>query len=93
MVAAGEITEAGCERLRRSRTLQNAGVEAKTDEDVRRLFDLIHQHGSLDYAAGIAAEWARRAQASFDKALEWLPPSVHRDVLETLVSYVHQRQR
>lgn len=93
MLAAGEITDAGCKRLQHLGRLHDVEIEAKTDSDVRRLFELIHEHGSLDYASSVAAEWARRARASFDEVLEWLPPSTHRDVLEMLVEYVHQRQR
>jgi geranylgeranyl diphosphate synthase type II len=68
------------------------GADGKTMADVRWLFELLDQQGSVDHAASVARV---HAEAAADRlgALDWLAPSPHRDVLEELVAYVHRRTR
>ena len=69
-----------------------AARPVKTADDVDWLFDLIHRHGSLDYAADLARRHARNASQLLEE-LDWIPPSRHRQVLEELVAYVHERHK
>ncbi len=91
LVVRGELSPGGrtdiAARLGRQRTL-----ESKTLEDIRWLYGLMRSVGSLDHARNVAAHHARQASAVL-AGLDWLPPSRHRDVLTTLVDYVHGRTR
>jgi geranylgeranyl diphosphate synthase type II len=66
--------------------------ESKNLDDIRWLFDLMQRMGSLNHARDIAARHAREAAAVLAD-LDWLPPSQHRDMLTSLVDYVHGRTR
>jgi geranylgeranyl diphosphate synthase type II len=65
---------------------------SKNLDDIRWLFDLMQRMGSLNHARDIAARHAREA-ADVLADLDWLPPSQHRDMLTSLVDYVHGRTR
>jgi geranylgeranyl diphosphate synthase type II len=93
MVIAGELTDNGYRRLRRA-TLREPAAPSKNAGKVRRLFELIDKHGSIDYAASVARRWASEAQNMFEtRVVPWMPRSIHRDVLQAVVEYVHQRRR
>jgi geranylgeranyl pyrophosphate synthase len=93
MVADGELTPKGYKRLQQS-NLGDLQTRSKTRAHVSRLFDLINKYGSIDYAAAIAQRWASDARAVFEtKVVPCMPRSVHRDVLEAVVEYVHRRHR
>ena len=65
----------------------------KTGRDVQILLDEIERSGSLDYARGVAAEWSARASRHFERlCADRLAPSMHRDLLGSLVDYVHRRE-
>lgn len=66
--------------------------ESKKLDDIRWLFDLMQRMGSLNHARDLAARHAREAAAVLAD-LDWLPPSQHRDMLTSLVDYVHGRTR
>ncbi len=91
LVAEGELTPSGRERLRGAWTSSSPPVEEKTPEQVRFLLELIHRHGSLEYARQVAREWLRRAEQAFAECGGWLLPSAHRDLLQALLTYVLQR--
>jgi geranylgeranyl diphosphate synthase type II len=65
----------------------------KTEADVRYLWDLIQQYGSLQYSRDIAGRMARKADSILTSAGEWMPDSVHRDFLRDMVEYVTARDR
>lgn len=94
LVATDQLTDAGRDRLRRAGVGRAHGGPVKTTRDVRRLYELVRKYDSIDYAAGVAEAWAADARESFDTDLtRLLRPSVHRDVLDAVVDYVHQRRR
>jgi geranylgeranyl diphosphate synthase type II len=64
----------------------------KTEADVQFLGDLIRRHGSLDYAAAVAARFALRAQDFFDTMTK-VPASVHRNFLRYLAEHVVRRDK
>ncbi|MHA3023481.1 polyprenyl synthetase family protein [Mycobacterium sp. BMJ-28] len=66
--------------------------EPKHLDDIRWLFELMQRMGSLTHARNVAATHARQA-ASVLAGLDWLPASQHRDVLSSLIDYVHGRTR
>jgi geranylgeranyl diphosphate synthase type II len=53
---------------------------------------LMHRVGSLRHARDVAARHTREAVTVL-AGLDWLPCSRHRDVLASLVDYVHGRTR
>ena len=65
---------------------------AKNLDDIRWLYRLLRQSGSLDHARALARRQADAAAAAL-ATLDWLPASQHRQVLSGLVDYVHERTR
>ncbi len=66
--------------------------ESKSLNDIRWLYELMQRVGSLTHARDVAARHAQDAAAVL-VGLDWLPPSRHRDMLTSLVDYVHGRTR
>ncbi|PTL79793.1 phosphoesterase [Vitiosangium sp. GDMCC 1.1324] len=91
LVTRGELTHGGREHLRRALAESQPPMKEKTPEQVRFLLELIHRHGSLDYARQSARTWLQRAEASFAACEGWLLPSEHRNLLQVLLTYVLQR--
>jgi geranylgeranyl diphosphate synthase type II len=89
-VSSGSLSEGGRERLRTSLSNQR---QVKTLEHVRWLQGLIERSKSLDYARQVAGSWANRASCELERLTSFLPASRHRQVLESLVGYVHRRVR
>jgi geranylgeranyl diphosphate synthase type II len=90
LVVDGALTAEG--RARLVDLVWRGGTTVKSMADVQWLFELIERQGSSEYAAGIARDHAASAARKLD-ALDWLPPSSHRAVIENLVDYVHGRTR
>jgi geranylgeranyl diphosphate synthase type II len=91
LTARDELSATGrAEILAQLRALDSDS--AKTLDDVRWLYRLLRQAGSLDHARAVAGEQADAAAAVL-AALDWWPASRHRDVLGGLVDYVHERSR
>lgn len=88
LVAAGDLTVSGRERLLEDRS---PGDE-KTQPDVDWLFRLLRDRESVDYARRVAIRHAERA-GDLLSSLNWIPTSDYRSVLEALVDYVHERDR
>lgn len=65
----------------------------KTREDVAFLSALIMRHDGLGYAREVARRFGDDAQARLGACAGFLPPSVHREFLESLVDYVQTRER
>jgi geranylgeranyl diphosphate synthase type II len=65
---------------------------AKNLDDIRWLYRLLRQSGSLDHARALAGQQADAAAAAL-ATLDWLPASQYRQVLSGLVDYVHERTR
>jgi geranylgeranyl diphosphate synthase type II len=91
LVARGELTPSGREELRRAWAPPSPPLKEKTPEQVRFLLELIHRHGSLEYGRQVAREWLRRAERAFAECEAGFLPSVHRDLLQALLSYVLHR--
>ncbi|MGE2728063.1 polyprenyl synthetase family protein [Mycolicibacterium vaccae] len=87
----GELSRAGRDIIT-DFLAQHSVSDTKTLDDVRWIHELMNRVGSLEYAREVAAQHARQAAAILD-ALDWLPPSQHRDALTSLVDYVHGRTR
>jgi geranylgeranyl diphosphate synthase type II len=64
--------------------------EHKTEADIAWLTRLIERHGSIDYARGVADDFARRASRILH-GVDGLHPSPHRDFLHGLVDFVISR--
>ncbi|WP_164009301.1 polyprenyl synthetase family protein [Pyxidicoccus trucidator] len=93
LVAEGALTAPGEARLREALCAHEARSPVKTEADVRLLLSLIERQGSLDYAQGLARQWAEDAEQRLESCREWLPDSVHRRLLDSLVAYVLARVR
>jgi geranylgeranyl diphosphate synthase, type II len=93
LVAEGELTSAGRERLRAAGAPGRREGPAKTEAEVRWLLSLTERYDAVPYAREVARTWAGEAQAALDACEGWLPASVHRDFLQALVAYVVERVR
>lgn len=91
MVDARQLTDEGSARLREA--MKGHGTRYKTSEEIELLMSLIRQHGSIEYARGVARRWTEDARAQLEKCSAWMVPSIHRSVLEELVAYVYSRLR
>jgi geranylgeranyl diphosphate synthase type II len=89
--AQGDLSPAGQAAIL-THLRELGAAEAKTLDDVRSLYALMHRTGSLDHARAVALGQADAAAAAL-RTLDWLPASNHREVLEGLVGYVHERTR
>jgi geranylgeranyl diphosphate synthase, type II len=87
---SGALTAAGRSRL--DDAVWGGRSASKSMTDVQWLFELLERQRSIEYAGGVARDYARAAAAQLAR-LDWLPPSSHRAVLEGLVDYVHERTR
>ncbi|WP_235632939.1 polyprenyl synthetase family protein [Mycolicibacterium fluoranthenivorans] len=91
LTARGDLSHSGHTEIVTFLAGQNHS-SSKNLDDIRWLFDLMQRMGSLNHARDIAARHAREA-ADVLADLDWLPPSQHRDMLTSLVDYVHGRTR
>ena len=89
LVASGDLSDAG--RLRARAAVLRDRAPAKTPDEVRFLLGLVERHGSIAHARAVARAWADGAQGAYDACAPLLLPGVHRDVLEGLIRYVHER--
>lgn len=91
LAARGELSRTGraeiAARLQRRRT-----SDSKNLDDIRWLFGLMNRVGSAEHAREVARWHARKAAMQL-AGLDWFPASRHRDVLCSLVDYVHGRAR
>ncbi len=67
--------------------------EYKTIEEVRELRALLDKYESVEAASAIAAHAARRADLGWSALSRDLPCSIHRELVDSLVSYVAERGR
>lgn len=88
LVALGQLTPGGRDRL----LLDGGAAEEKSQADVDWLYRLVVERDSIGYARRLATQHAERA-GELLTALTWIPPSPYRAVLESLVRYVHERDR
>jgi geranylgeranyl diphosphate synthase type II len=91
LVADGHLSMEGAERLRRAATVGDNGVKSTVDVDF--LFSLIRKYGSIAYARAVARRRAIHARKLLGGRDGWIPGSVHRSFLESLVDYVVERSR
>lgn len=91
LAGRGELSQSGRAEIK-TRLQGHHPSEPKSLNDIRWLYELMQNVGSLQHARDVAAEHARRAAAALG-GLDWLPPSRHRDLLAALVDYVHGRTR
>ncbi len=93
LVEEGELTSRGEALLRDALRAHGASGPVKTEADVRFLLSLIEREGSIDYAQAVARRHAEDAQQRLEACREWLPSSVHSQLLDALVAYVLSRAR
>jgi geranylgeranyl diphosphate synthase, type II len=91
LATRGELSQAGRVEIA-ARLQRHRPSESKNLDDIRWLFTLLQRVGSLDHARAVARRHAREA-ATVLASLDWFPASQHRDVLASLVDYVHGRAR
>jgi geranylgeranyl diphosphate synthase type II len=93
LVEEGELTSRGEALLRDALRAHGTSGPVKTEADVRLLLSLIEREGSIDYAQAVARRQAEDAGQRLEACREWLPPSVHSQLLDALVAYVLSRAR
>ncbi|WP_396932240.1 polyprenyl synthetase family protein [Mycolicibacterium sp.] len=91
LTTRGELSDSGRAELE-GRLQQHRPSECKSIDEVRWLYELMHDVGSLRHARDVAAAHAEKAAAVL-ASLDWFPHSRHRDMLADLVDYVHGRTR
>jgi geranylgeranyl diphosphate synthase, type II len=91
LTANGQLSHSGKAEIQ-ARLQGHHSSEAKSLNDIRWLYELMHRVGSLGHARDVAAGHAQEA-AIVLAGLDWLPHSRHRDMLASLVDYVHGRTR
>jgi geranylgeranyl diphosphate synthase type II len=91
LVTDGELTPSGRQRLQGLLAAAPPNRPEKTPEQVRFLLALIERQGSIDHARHVAQQWLRDSERALAACFEWVPPSIHRSLLEGLLSYVLQR--
>ena len=91
LTANGQLSHSGKAEIE-ARLRGHHSSESKSLNDIRWLYELMHRVGSLSHARDVAAGHAREA-AIVLASLDWLPGSRHRDMLASLVDYVHGRTR
>lgn len=90
---AGELSPIAYRTLTAHLADDGAG-SVKTQADVAFLAQLVRRPGSLAHARSVASRRARRAKRSLQgMALTFMPPSPHREFLESLVGFVMVRDR
>lgn len=83
---AGHLTSEGAARLRDHHDRQRA-APTKTHEDVAFLFHQIKSCGSITHATEVCNHHATEARDVLAGTSPFLPPSVHRDLLQALVDF------
>jgi geranylgeranyl diphosphate synthase, type II len=83
---AGHLTSEGAARLRDHHDRQPP-APTKTQEDVSFLFHQIKSCGSITHATQICNHHASKARDILATTISFLPPSVHRDLLQALVDF------
>jgi geranylgeranyl diphosphate synthase type II len=91
LTALGQLSQSGRLEIE-ARLHGHHPSESKSLNDIRWLYELMHRVGSLNHAREVAARHAREAATAL-AGLDWLPRSRHRDMLASLVDYVHGRTR
>ncbi|MDX1468263.1 MAG: polyprenyl synthetase family protein [Acidimicrobiia bacterium] len=86
LLKAGDLTSGGQAAIDSLRTT------AKTSDDVEWLLDLLIRQQSAVYAARMARKHAELADIAL-RSLDWIPRNRHRDILEDLIAFVHERTR
>ena len=92
LTANGQLSQSGKAEIQARMQGSHHPAESKSLNDIRWLYELMHRVGSLSHARDVAAGHAREA-AIVLAGLDWLPRSRHRDMLASLVDYVHGRTR
>ena len=92
LTANGQLSQSGKAEIQARMQGSHHPGESKSLNDIRWLYELMHRVGSLSHARDVAAGHAREA-AIVLAGLDWLPRSRHRDMLASLVDYVHGRTR
>ncbi len=67
--------------------------EQRTAADVRRIAELMEEHGSIDFAIDYGHGVAAAAHAALPAAFAGVPDSVHLDFIRALVPYMLERTR
>ncbi|BCZ25388.1 polyprenyl synthetase family protein [Mycobacterium senriense] len=91
LTVCGQLSQSGRAQIQ-ARLQVRQPSEAKSLNDIRWVYELMHRTGSLKHARNVAAEHAKEAAAVL-AGLDWFPRSRHRDMLADLVDYVHGRTR
>jgi geranylgeranyl diphosphate synthase type II len=87
----GRISATSARALARGIDRAAGAVEFKTVDDVLFLRDLIRRQRSIDHARAVAVRRAQRARRTLTSLSRSWPPSVHRDFLHDLTTFVIER--
>lgn len=91
-VGSGALPTSVAETLRRD-LLGTEGASREDARDIEWLRDAIEQTGGIEHATLVASEHHDAAHEVLAETRDWLPPSIHRAFLTTLVDYAVERRR
>jgi geranylgeranyl diphosphate synthase, type II len=89
--AEGQLSARSARALARGIDAAAGAEDFKTIEDVAFLRDLIRRQRSIDHARAIAVRRAQRARGMLGSLSRGWPPSLHRDFLHDLTTFVIER--
>ena len=89
--AEGRLSARSARALARGIDQAAGEEEFKTADDILFLRDLIRRHRSIDHARAVALRRAQRAGRTLTTLSRSWPPSVHRDFLHDLTTFVIER--
>jgi geranylgeranyl diphosphate synthase type II len=87
----GRISASSARALARGIDKDAGAIEFKTVDDVLFLRDLIRRQRSIDHARAVALRRAQRARRTLTSLSRDWPPTVHRDFLHDLTTFVIER--
>jgi geranylgeranyl diphosphate synthase type II len=89
--ADGQLSARSARVLARGIDEAGEAADFKTVDDVLFLRDLIRRQRSIDHARAVALRRAQRARRTLTSLTREWPPSVHRDFLHDLTTFVIER--
>lgn len=66
--------------------------DEKTPSEIAFVFECMQRYGSIDFARDLARRLTASAARAFERRLNWLPLSPHRQFLEEMIDYMIERK-
>ncbi|MFZ5365160.1 MAG: polyprenyl synthetase family protein [Patescibacteria group bacterium] len=67
--------------------------ESKTEDEIKKVLELMHKYGSMDYAKNLARQYAKQASDLFSGYSKNLPDQSAKRLIEQAIEFVVNRQK